>query len=60
MKYIKFIFIAIGLAVGFYEYSKPKANQFILLGALVLFMYGMMRLSASVESKNQEDENETS
>lgn len=52
--------IAIGLAVGFYEYSKPKANQFLLLGAVVLFMYGMMRLSATVESKNHEDENETS
>ncbi len=44
----------IAILVAFYEQSKPDANMYIMIGAFVLFMYGMMRLSAKTKSKNEE------
>lgn len=36
-----------------YEQSKAKPNIYIMVGAIVLFMYGMMRLTAKVPSKTE-------
>lgn len=41
---------AIGLA--FYEQSSANGNKYIMIAAFVLFMFGMMRLSAKTKSKN--------
>ena len=46
--------IAGGAAI--YEQSKEHANIWIQIGALVIFMYGMMRLSAATPSKNIEND----
>ena len=51
--YIPIMIIAGGAAL--YEQSKATPNIYIMIGAIVLFMYGMMRLTAKVPSKNQDN-----
>ena len=41
-----------------YEQSKSSPNIYIMVGAIVIFMYGMMRLTAKVPSKNQDNSEE--
>lgn len=41
-----------------YEQSKAKPNIYIMVGAIVLFMYGMMRLTAKVPSKTENNSEE--
>lgn len=38
-----------------YEQSKEKPNIYIMIFAIVIFMYGMMRLTAKVPSKNEDN-----
>ena len=45
----------IAILIAFYEQSKADSNVYITVMAVVIFMYGMMRLSAKTPSKNQED-----
>ncbi len=47
----------IAFLVAFYEQQKENSNVYIVAGAVVIFMYGMLRLSAKVSSKYQ-DKNE--
>ena len=47
----------IAFLIAFYEQQKMNSNVYITVGAIAIFMYGMMRLSAKTPSKNQ-DENE--
>ncbi|MFC6095052.1 hypothetical protein ACFPVY_00205 [Flavobacterium qiangtangense] len=54
--YIPIMIIAGGAAL--YEQSKATPNIYIMIGAIVLFMYGMMRLTAKVPSKNQDNSEE--
>lgn len=46
----------VAILVAFYEQSKSDSNVYITVVAVVIFMYGMMRLSAKTPSKNQQDE----
>ncbi len=46
--------VAIILAI--YEQSKADKNVYIMIIAIVIFMFGMMRLSAKTPSKNQDKE----
>ena len=46
------------IIVGLYEQSKAKPNIYILCITIVLFMYGIMKLSAKTPSKNQEEKEE--
>lgn len=48
--------MVIAIGVAFYEQTKPEKNVYLIVMALVVFMYGMMRLSAKTPSKNQEKE----
>ncbi len=56
----------VAIVVGLYEQTKAKPNIFILIIAIVIFMYGMMRLSAktlhnqnhSIEDKTIEEEDD--
>lgn len=47
--------VIVAIAVAFYEQSKEKPNVFIMAGAVIIFMYGVMRLSAKIPGKNDED-----
>ena len=44
------------ILVAFYEQSLDKKNIYIQVISIVIFMIGMMKLSAKVPSKNQEKE----
>jgi len=53
----------VAIVVGLYEQSKAQPNIYIVCIAIVVFMYGMMQLSARTPSKhadteNKEDDNE--
>ncbi|MBF6608872.1 MAG: hypothetical protein ITG00_09065 [Flavobacterium sp.] len=55
-----FIILLMIFAIGFafYEQSREGGNTYLVIIAIVIFMIGMMRLSAKTPSKNQ-DENES-
>ena len=50
------LIMAIAIGVALYEQAKPEKNVYLRVSAIVIFMYGMMRLSAKTPSKNQEKE----
>lgn len=55
MKKLLLPIMFIAILVALYEQSKDNANVYIQCVAIVIFMYGMMRLTAKVPSKNQEN-----
>lgn len=58
MKKLVIPFTLVAIIVGLYEQSKAKPNIYILCITIVLFMYGIMKLSAKTPSKNQEEKEE--
>ena len=50
------LIMAIAIGVALHEQAKPEKNVYLMVIAIVIFMYGMMRLSAKTPSKNQEKE----
>ena len=54
MKKLLIPIMAIAILVAFYEQSLEKKNVYISVIAIVVFMFGMMKLSARTPSKNQE------
>ena len=57
MKKIMIPMMLVAFLIAFYEQQKTNSNVYIAVGAIAVFMYGMMRLSAKTPSKNQ-DKNE--
>jgi arginine exporter protein ArgO len=53
MKKIIIPMMLVAFLIAFYEQQKNNSNVYITVGAIVIFMYGMMRLSAKTPSKNQ-------
>ena len=51
------LFIAVGI-LALIEQSKEVPNQFIMIGALAVFMYGLFQIMKKVPSK-KEDDNDT-
>ena len=58
MKKILILIMIVAIIVAFYEQVSPDRNVYVTVIAIVIFMYGMMRLSAKTPSKNQEKEDE--
>ncbi|MBF6640892.1 hypothetical protein IVB69_05330 [Flavobacterium sp. J49] len=58
MKKLVFPFMIVAIIVGLYEQTKTKPNVYILVIAVAVFMYGIMKLSAKVPSKHSETEAE--
>ena len=56
MKKLMILIMAIAIGVALYEQAKPEKNVYLMVIAIVIFMYGMMRLSAKTPSKNQDKE----
>ena len=44
--------------LALYEQSLPKPNVYIMAGAIVVFMLGMMRLMSKVPSKHTQKDND--
>ncbi|MGL2963490.1 hypothetical protein ACSVH2_06685 [Flavobacterium sp. RSB2_4_14] len=58
MKKLLLPLMILAIAVGLYEQSNDKPNLYIMSIAIVIFMYGMMKLSAKTPSKHTETEEE--
>lgn len=58
MKKLVIPFTLVAIIVGLYEQSKEKPNIYILCITIIIFMYGIMKLSAKTPSKNQEEKEE--
>ena len=56
MKFSFILLMVIAIIVALYEQSLANKNIYIMVVAIVIFMYGMLRLSAKTPSKNQEKE----
>jgi len=55
MKKIYIPIVALAGVFALYEQSKDKPNVYIMIFAIIIFMYGMMRLTSKVPSKNQDN-----
>ena len=58
MKKLLIPIMIIAITIAFYEQSGDDKNVYIMIIAVVVFMFGMMRLSAKTPSKNQEKKND--
>ncbi len=56
MKKLLIPLMIIAIIVAFYEQVSNSGNVYITVIAIVVFMFGMMQLSAKTPSKNQEKE----
>ncbi|WP_264551465.1 hypothetical protein [Flavobacterium sp. N2038] len=58
MKTFKILIMILAIGVALYEQVSEEKNIYIMIIAIVVFMYGMMQLSAKTPSKNQDKEEE--
>lgn len=56
MKAFKILIMILAISVALYEQVSEEKNIYIMIIAIVVFMYGMMQLSAKTPSKNQDKE----
>jgi L-asparagine transporter-like permease len=56
MKKLRIPIMIIAILVALYEQSSADKNIYITIIAIVIFMIGMMQLSAKTPSKNQDNE----
>ncbi|WP_338648061.1 hypothetical protein V5J73_05080 [Flavobacterium sp. KS-LB2] len=50
--------MVVAITVALYEQVSAEKNVFVMVIAIVVFMMGMMQLSAKTPSKNQDKEDE--
>ncbi|KIA95707.1 MULTISPECIES: hypothetical protein [unclassified Flavobacterium] len=58
MKKLRIPIMIIAILIALYEQSSADKNIYITIIAIVIFMIGMMQLSAKTPSKNQDKEEE--
>lgn len=58
MKKVLIPIMMVAILVAFYEQVSTEKNVYIMVAAITVFMFGMMRLSAKTPSKNQDKEEE--
>ena len=58
MKTFKILIMILAISVALYEQVSAEKNSYITVVAIVVFMFGMMQLSAKTASKNQDKEEE--
>ena len=56
MKKISILLMLFAFFIAFYEQNKTHPNVFIMVIAVVVFMFGMLKLSSKIPSKNKEDD----
>lgn len=54
MKAFKILIMILAIGVALYEQVSEEKNIYIMIIAIVVFMFGMMQLSAKTPSKNQD------
>jgi len=58
MKTFKILIMILAISVALYGQVSAEKNMYITVVAIVIFMFGMMQLSAKTPSKNQDKEEE--
>ena len=58
MKKIIIPIMVVAIIVALYEQVSAEKNVYVMVIAIVVFMMGMMQLSAKTPSKNQDKEDE--
>jgi NADH:ubiquinone oxidoreductase subunit H len=58
MKKLRIPIMIIAILIALYEQSSADKNIYITIIAIVIFMIGMMQLSAKTPSENQDKEEE--
>lgn len=58
MKKLLIPIMLLAIIFAFYEESKTEKNIYFIVIAVIIFMFGMMKLSAKTPSKNQDKEDE--
>lgn len=56
MKTFKITIMILAISVALYEQVSEEKNIYIMIAAIVVFMFGMMQLSAKTPSKNNDKE----
>lgn len=56
MKKIFMPLLVVAFFVAFYNQGQEKPNLFVTVIAVIVFMFGMLKLSSKVPSKYQEEE----
>ena len=56
MKTFKILIMILAISVALYEQVSAEKNIYITVIVIVVFMFGMMQLSAKTPSKNQDKE----
>lgn len=57
MKYLNYLLIIVGGFIAVYAKSGIEQNQYILIGGIVVLMIGVYRISKTIPSKNDEEDN---
>lgn len=58
MKYLNYILILIGAIVAMYAKAGKAQNQLILIVGIVILMIGIYRISKTIPSKKNENQDE--
>ena len=56
MRKLFYLLIIVAFIVAFYNQRQEKPNVIITVISVVIFMFGMMKLSSKIESKNQDND----
>lgn len=57
MKKVFLLIMVLAIGVGIYEQAQDQPNVFKLIAAMVLLMFGLMKLSEKIPSKESENDN---
>jgi len=58
MKKIIIPIMVVAIIIALYEQVSAEKNVYVMVIAIIIFMMGMMQLSAKIPSKNQDKEDE--
>lgn len=58
MKNLLLIIMVVAIAVAFYEQNSNEKNTIVMVIALGVFVFGLIKLSAKIPSKEQNNDNE--
>jgi len=57
MKFFNYVLILIGAVIAIYAKTGTEQNEYVLIGGLAVLMIGIYRISKSIPSKYDDDEN---
>jgi hypothetical membrane protein len=57
MKFFNYVLILIGAVIAIYAKTGTEQNEYVLIGGIAVLMIGIYRISKSIPSKYDDDEN---